>query len=246
MSKTIKVSTQKLKSAKDSLSKTAALFKKAQEGQMGPDEVKEFAEEAVTVLDQAQELVETIIAEVPVSEPPIAPRMSEHDDDERMLESQIEEEEDDEKKKMLLSKLAKLKSAKAKIAAEHLNEDEKNAQEDDEKEDEQNEKIAGLEKTITDMQYKTAKEKIANEYASLFQGKQKTAKFQSIMKSKDELSLLTAKLEEAKSLLGSSSVKVASSNDSWRKPTIYSEQGKSHQKSASTEGLGMPTSFVNI
>lgn len=249
MSKTIAVTVTKLKTAKDSLGKAQALFKKAQEGQMGPDEVKEFAEEAEQVLEQAQDLVETIIEEVPASEPTNEPRLEGAlHEDERMLESQIEEEDDPEKRKILMSKLASMKVANAKIAQEK-DEEEKDkdaALHEDEKEDDQNEKIAGLTKELADMKYKTAKEKIATEYASLFQGKQKTAKFQSIMKSKEDLSLLTAKLDEAKSLLGSSKVKIASTNDDWRKPTIYSEQGKSSQRSASMEGSGLPTNYVNI
>ncbi len=106
-------------------------------------------------------------------------------------------------------------------------------------------KIAKLEKNFNDLQYKTAKEKIANEYAGLFQGKQKTAKYQSIMKSNDHIGLLTAKLNEAKSLLGSAKMKQASSeeDESWRKPNIYSE-GKSKQ--ASMGGESLATTFVNI
>jgi len=245
MSKTVTTSTiTKLKTAKDSLNKVSTMFKKAQEGQMGPDEVKEFAEEAVQVLEQAEELIETVAEEVPASEPTESSHL---DEDERILESQIEEEEDEEKKSILRSKLATLKLAKSKQAAIHNpEEDEKTAQEkeDEEEKKEMQSKIGKLEKTITEMQYKTAKEKIAQEYASLWSGKQQNAKYQTIMKSKDALNILEAKLSEAKSLLGSSKTKVASTPDeSWRKPKIYSTDN-TKQKSAS-QGI-IPSSFVNI
>lgn len=246
MSKTIKVSTQKLKSAKDSLSKTANLFKKAQEGQMGPDEVKEFAEEAVTVLDQAQELVETIIAEVPasVSETPLG------EPGEPDLEGNVNDPDEDPERR-LARRAQQPDQDPNKMGTEHDGDDPnkkgQNGEEEDEEKEEMQAKIAKLEKNFNDLQYKTAKEKIANEYAGLFQGKQKTAKFQQIMKSNDHISLLTAKLNEAKSLLGTAKMKQASSeDDSWRKPTIYSEQGKSKQASMGGEGSQRATTFANI
>ena len=214
----------RLKSATDSVGKVASLFKQAQMGTMGPDEVKQFTTEAVQTLDQVTDLLTEVATQVPAqeenglgqeetpsidSEPsPIGEGSETNDTEEPPARIGVDGDEDPEKKEM-----------KNQIAS-------------------LNSKLASMERT-------SEVKELASKYASLWPMKQQSGKFASFMKSKDSIQVLTARLTEATALMSHS--KVATSNkDNFTAISsgIYSTEGS--QKSASMETKVKASSFLNI
>ena len=180
MSKTF--TKQELLTRSESLSKLATKYKTAQEGEvLGPEEVKDIAMETVSVLNDVQEMVEAIAEGVPAEEgsPLDSPVIDEHPVREETpgLESNLD-----------------------------------NLRQRDEEEEEDPRKligkIASLQKEITGMKEASARKELATQYASLWPaGKTASAKFASFYKSKDSLPILQARLEAAKSNVGTSNSK---------------------------------------
>lgn len=206
-------------SAKDSIQSVASLFKQAQDGTMGPDEVKDFVTEAVQTLSQVTDTLVTVAEEVPSTE---APATS--------------------------SPLgAETPSIDPSAKPEGTNDTEeppvvKTAEGDDPEKEEMKNKIASLETTVSNMERMEEVKDIATKYASLWPAKLQGGKFASIMKSKDSVQILTARLKEAEGMMSHSKV-ATSTQDSFRNTGIYSKESGS-QKSAS---MNTPAKvFINI
>ena len=117
MSKTVAISANKIaklhKLAKTTptLTKVAALMKKAQEeGNLGPDEVKDIAEDTKEILLSVVEMVEDIVEGGPAVEEEITEEVVEEEPREEKIPDVIEgqHEEDDEIKKRENIQIAKL------------------------------------------------------------------------------------------------------------------------------------------
>ena len=177
------------KSNAKSLYRIAKKFKEARdEGTLGPDEVKEIAEETIQVLENAAAMIETIAEEVPSREIEDEERdiLRDDDEDENSEHGELEmaQETDEEKKERKIGK--------------------------EEEKEELKEKIATMEKQIAQMTLNAKKEKLAQKYASLFPEGMKEAKIKEIMKSDKTFSVIEAKVETTSDILKNNKlVKVA-------------------------------------
>lgn len=165
----------------ESLAKVASKFKAAQEGgTLGPEEVKEIAEETISVLQDAAEMMSDVAEGVPAEESsPIEEGPVAAPEEEEPPVVATEGEDDDEEKKRLMDR------------------------------------IGSLESTIKGMKEASAREKIATEYAALWPTKQAKGKFASVMKSKDSIEILQAKLAEAKSIMSNQKIASLPRNSSY-------------------------------
>lgn len=161
-------------------------FKVANEGGvLGPEEVKEIAEETIAVISDAAQMIENIADGVPAVE-----TSSPLSDDRGVGDSGIgggDDTGDDGDKKPIVA-----------------------TDDEDEEKKLMRSEIASLKKQMDDIKLASAKEKLASEYASLWPLKQAKAKHASFMKTTGSLEILQAKLDEAKSIMSSSNVKQAS------------------------------------
>ena len=216
----------KIKSASDSVSKVSSLFKQAQMGTMGPDEVKDFVTEAVQTLDQVTDTLTAVAQEVPATEEQglteETPSIDNAPTDPAQTGPEVATDTEE---------------PPARIGAED---------DDDPEKKEMQTQIASLNSKLASMERTAEVKEIATKYASLWPQKQQSTKFASIMKSKDSIQVLTARLSEAESLLSRS--KVATSNRELFASTIssgiYSQEGS--QKSASMKSGVKASSFINI
>ena len=212
----------KIKSAKDSISKVTSLFKQAQLGgqDLGPDEVKELATETVQVLGQVAETLTDIAEGVPSTEPAGV------ESEEPSIGSppSIGDGENDDEEPPV-----------------RMGQDEG----EDEKDKIQMAKIATLEKQIATMERNSQVKEIATKYASLWPAKQQSAKYASIMSSKEDVRILEARLKEATNNFSGKSKVATSEPTDFRNFKIFEDKG--NQKSASMRQEGQePISLVNV
>lgn len=184
--------TQILKTASH-LKDFSTKIKSAQIGEtLTPETVKEISEEIMEVASVAAELANEIAEGVPAEEEG-RDALSNNREEEgpEQIEVAADETEDEKKKRM---------------------EKEKTAQDD---KDEDKEKIKNLEASLESMQRETKLAKLAPKYASLFPQSMHEAKLNEIINSKQPLSIVEAKIQEASDIISNKTmVKIASMNNS--------------------------------
>lgn len=176
-----KKETKTMKNMKEAMSHlkiAQSNFKLAQEeGSMGPDDAKEISEEISQLSSQITEAAMSIAEGVPSSEG-------------GGMESGMGGEE-------------KPNPMGEKSEASPMATPPTEGGEEEEKKDKM--QIASMQKTIDGMVQKEAKVKLSQDYARIFPESMQVAKAQEFMARTDSISILTAKVEEAKSILSEQS-----------------------------------------
>lgn len=182
--------TQILKTASH-LKDFSTKIKSAQIGEtLTPETVKEISEEIMEVASVAAELANEIAEGVPAEEEN-RDALGEREEGPEQIEVAADETEEEKKKRM----------------------EKKEAAEDDK--DEDKEKIKNLEASLLKMQRETKLAKLAPKYASLFPQSMHEAKLNEIINSKQPLSIVEAKIQEASDIISNKTmVKIASMSDS--------------------------------
>ena len=163
-------------------------IKNAQDEVLTPETVKEIAEEIREVAEVATELAEEIAEGVPAEEG--RGERGEIEEEPRQIETA--QDDDEEKKKKM----------------------EKDAAEDDD-DDDLKEKLATLTNELTKIKREATLAKLAPKYASLFPKNMHEAKMNEILNSKQHISIVEAKIQEASDIITNKTmIKVASMSDS--------------------------------
>jgi hypothetical protein len=182
--------------SKSQLQKTASTLKlftnkikKAQDEEvLTPETVKEIAQEIMEVAEVATELAAEISEGVPVEEEPreeVMGERREENNEPEQIEVAQDDDDDDDKKK------------------ENNNEKEMEA------------KLASLRKELSIIKREATLGKLAPKYAALFPKSMQEAKLNEILKSKQPMEIVEAKIQEASDIIKNKTmVKVASMTDS--------------------------------
>ena len=175
-----------LKSA-SSLKDFSSKIKNAQIGEtLTPETVKDMAEEIMEIAEVAAEVAEEIAEGVPAEE---TERVEEEEEVEQI---EVAADETDEEKRKRLEKTAR-----------------------DEDDDEDKNKIKNLEAKLASMERKAKLAEYAPKYASMFPKEMHEAKMNEIINSKQPLSIVEARIQEASDIITNKTmVKVASMTDS--------------------------------
>ena len=186
----VRTKAQILKTA-STLKEFTSKIKNAQDGVLTPETVKEIAEEIREVAEVATELAAEIAEGVP-AEGGRGERSEEEEP--RQIEVAADETDEDKKKRM------------EKDAAEDDKDDEK---------DDLKEKLATLQNDLIKIKREATLAKLAPKYASLFPKNMHEAKMNEIINSKQDLSIVEAKIQEASDIITNKTmVKIASMSDS--------------------------------
>lgn len=167
-------------------------IKNAQDEVLTPETVKEIAEEIREVAEVATELAEEIAEGVPAEG---ERGMSDREEQPKQIEVAADETDEEKKKRM----------DKEKTAAEH----------EDDDDDDLKEKLASLTNELTKIKREATLAKLAPKYASLFPKNMHEAKMNEILNSKQHISIVEAKIQEASDIITNKTmIKVASMTDS--------------------------------
>ncbi len=199
----VRSKTQILKIA-TTLKQFSSKIKNAQDEEvLTPETVKEIAEEIKEVAEVATELAEEISEGVPAEEGN-GERREENGEPEQI---EVAADEDDEEKKR--------------------REREKEAADDDDDDDKKDmrEEVASLKTELKQIKRASKLEQLAGKYASFFPTTMKEAKMNEILKSKQPLEIIQARVQEASDIITNKTmVKVASLTDSIYDLTDSSEE----------------------
>lgn len=190
--------------SKSQLQKTASTLKlftnkikKAQDEEvLTPETVKEIAQEIMEVAEVATELAAEISEGVPAEESSREDGMDERREENNEPEQlEVAQDDDDEEKKK-----------REKEAADD---------DDDDDDKEMEAKLASLRKELSIIKREAKLAKLAPKYAALFPKTMQEAKLNEILKSRQPIDIVEAKIQEANSIIKNKTmVKVASMTDS--------------------------------
>ena len=176
-------------------------IKNAQDEVLTPETVREIAEEIKEVAEVATELAEEISEGVPAEEG----REERREENGEPEQIEVAQDDDDEKKRREREKEA--------------------VDDDDDDKKEMREEVASLKTELNQIKRASKLEQLAGKYASLFPKSMHEAKMSEILKSKQPLDIVIAKVQEASDIITNKTmVKVASMTDSIFDLTDTSEE----------------------
>ena len=196
----MKSKTQILKTA-STLKQFSTKIRSAQDEVLTPEAVRDMAEEIKEVAEVAAEMAEEIADNVPAEE---SPRM---DDDLR------EEAEPEQIEVASAEESEEVRRRKMKEGETHAREAREDEDEDEKKKLRM--EVASMKNELNNIKRASVLEKLATKYASLFPKSMKEAKMNEILTSKDHMSVIQARVQEASDIITNKTmVKIASMSDS--------------------------------